>query len=596
MSEYGGAVPHPALPGASVTNLNKPGTVGNGALSVPMFPQGGFDDNALLIWADSTTENQQIMRLTFPAPVNLKEVGIIADFGLGNFSDRQGKNARFRINGNDPNDPWLTTALLVGDVQDWFDYACARGDFQNVITVDFWLSDVAANDAYSPRIGAVLALTEETPTPDFFADITYVTGNIAPTATISNFGNGVSRAAIIVGDPNNLILPGPTNNGEISVPVFNQLGAMDTNVMIWHDGANSPDNLQVLRLTFPAPVNLKELGMFFTLPFYGGGIDRFGMNFEVRINAADPNSSNWGNWIPFDPETIAADVQDWWDYAAVRGDFQNVTIVDYRIGDINPNTGGPRIGAVVALTENTPLPDTNIGPWYLNDDMACIVPQKGTWSYGWSTGITDFTLMDTYVYDTYSQWRGSAAGGEPIIPHIWRNHYDFNSVNTPPGWHGFHPPSANSTAGWTKFRWTAPTSMFGKTATVRGEFVGIGTGETVSLKVVKVPAAPTGPDDYVTLFAIDDTDADQSFQEFPTINAGDSVDVMINCGSDGSTTNDWTGVQVEILEGSVLRTCQEQGIFMDADLNHDCYINLEDFAIIAKNWLYCNNPFDPTCD
>ncbi len=287
-------------------------------------------------------------------------------------------------------------------------------------------------------------------------------------------------------------------------------------------------------------------------------------------------------------------MHDWWDYAAVRGDFQNVTTVDYRIGDLNANTSGPRIGAVVALTENTPLPDSNIGPWYLNDDMGCIVPQKGVWSYGWSTGITDFTLMDTYVYETYSQWRGYDAGGEPI-PHIWRNH-DIPDLGVPSGWHGFHPPSANSAAGWTKFRWTAPASMSGKTATVRGEFVGVDDGGTVSLKVVKVPAAPTGPDDYVTLFAIDDADADQSFQEFPTINAGDSVDVMINCGSDGITTKDWTGVRVEILEGSVLPTCQEQGIFMDADLNHDCYINLEDFAVIAANWLYCNDPFDPTCD
>jgi len=162
MSEYGGAVPHPALPGASVTNLNKPGTVGNGALSVPMYDQPGCDDNELLIWADKTTDDQQIMRLTFPAPVNLKEIGIIADFGLGVGADRWGKNARFRINATDPNDPsWIDAELLVGDVQDWFDYACATDDFQNVTTIDYRISDFVASDAYSPRIGAVLALTED---------------------------------------------------------------------------------------------------------------------------------------------------------------------------------------------------------------------------------------------------------------------------------------------------------------------------------------------------------------------------------------------------------------------------------------------------
>jgi len=31
------------------------------------------------------------------------------------------------------------------------------------------------------------------------------------------------------------------------------------------------------------------------------------------------------------------------------------------------------------------------------------------------------------------------------------------------------------------------------------------------------------------------------------------------------------------------------------DINGDCYVNLEDLAIIAMNWLKCGNPFDPFC-
>lgn len=33
-----------------------------------------------------------------------------------------------------------------------------------------------------------------------------------------------------------------------------------------------------------------------------------------------------------------------------------------------------------------------------------------------------------------------------------------------------------------------------------------------------------------------------------------------------------------------------------ADLNNDCYVNLEDVSILAINWLICGNPYDSVCD
>jgi hypothetical protein len=41
--------------------------------------------------------------------------------------------------------------------------------------------------------------------------------------------------------------------------------------------------------------------------------------------------------------------------------------------------------------------------------------------------------------------------------------------------------------------------------------------------------------------------------------------------------------------------CNDIGVYFPADLNHDCYINLEDFAVIANDWLKCNDPQIPTC-
>jgi len=45
-------------------------------------------------------------------------------------------------------------------------------------------------------------------------------------------------------------------------------------------------------------------------------------------------------------------------------------------------------------------------------------------------------------------------------------------------------------------------------------------------------------------------------------------------------------------ESFALYECRKQ-LLMDAD--KDCYVNLVDLAIMAREWLDCGNPFDPTC-
>jgi hypothetical protein len=41
--------------------------------------------------------------------------------------------------------------------------------------------------------------------------------------------------------------------------------------------------------------------------------------------------------------------------------------------------------------------------------------------------------------------------------------------------------------------------------------------------------------------------------------------------------------------------CMDLTEFLPTDFNRDCYINLEDFAFIIKNWLNCNDPQNPQC-
>jgi hypothetical protein len=41
--------------------------------------------------------------------------------------------------------------------------------------------------------------------------------------------------------------------------------------------------------------------------------------------------------------------------------------------------------------------------------------------------------------------------------------------------------------------------------------------------------------------------------------------------------------------------CEDIGVYFPSDLNKDCYINLEDFALIANDWLKCNDPQKSEC-
>ena len=43
--------------------------------------------------------------------------------------------------------------------------------------------------------------------------------------------------------------------------------------------------------------------------------------------------------------------------------------------------------------------------------------------------------------------------------------------------------------------------------------------------------------------------------------------------------------------------CGDPGTeYLPGDFNHDCYVNFEDFAYFAQNWLGCTNPTDSNCE
>ena len=51
-----------------------------------------------------------------------------------------------------------------------------------------------------------------------------------------------------------------------------------------------------------------------------------------------------------------------------------------------------------------------------------------------------------------------------------------------------------------------------------------------------------------------------------------------------------------ITDPTVCSEAIEQGYGLEADVNEDCYVNIEDVAEVAQEWVQCVNPIDEDCD
>ncbi len=71
---------------------------------------------------------------------------------------------------------------------------------------------------------------------------------------------------------------------------------------------------------------------------------------------------------------------------------------------------------------------------------------------------------------------------------------------------------------------------------------------------------------------------------------------VLNLWDDTGNTSGrgWYLAKKEVLKP---RHCGDPGtVYLPGDLNHDCYIDLEDFAIFSNYWLQCTDPDNSNCD
>jgi hypothetical protein len=58
--------------------------------------------------------------------------------------------------------------------------------------------------------------------------------------------------------------------------------------------------------------------------------------------------------------------------------------------------------------------------------------------------------------------------------------------------------------------------------------------------------------------------------------------------------SDYPTWEYDLYGGSLQTECGDRG-YSFADLNHDCLVKFEDFAIFAAKWLDCTLPEDENC-
>lgn len=66
--------------------------------------------------------------------------------------------------------------------------------------------------------------------------------------------------------------------------------------------------------------------------------------------------------------------------------------------------------------------------------------------------------------------------------------------------------------------------------------------------------------------------------------------------ADHTSGLNWSKLDNVVLTVSGVIKCGDIGTILLADLNYDCYVNLEDLALLANQWLECTDPENVDCN
>lgn len=353
--------------------------------------------------------------------------------------------------------------------------------------------------------------------------------------------------------------------------------------IIWHRFSDQITHVQ-------AGVNSSDYGVVrWTAPSEGllnidiSVIQIYG-TFEAVILLDSKGDEDPNTWIIYDNVNSAS--YTWTGHHVMAGDTIDIVIAagEYSVDEsIQANFTLYAIGEPGAPEENnipspgTPDtfdPDDPDAVWDVSRQFSTVNP-GAYWAYGWGSGLDDFNLLDTFMITAEGNPMWYPAGMEPAqFPQMWKNlklmawgvPYNTLSAHT--------SPTLSAKARWT--------SVIEDVVACAGSF-GAGDSGAVDLFIVK--------DGSQVLLEAYGVTGNLPFDVRMAVVPGTTIDFVVAPGVNYYSDNTPLNIQITRSE---LR-CQDLETHLPTDLNQDCYINLEDFALFAQDWLKCNDPLDPAC-
>ncbi len=276
---------------------------------------------------------------------------------------------------------------------------------------------------------------------------------------------------------------------------------------------------------------------------------------------------------------------------------------------------GIRIILILLLTYSSLLQgqvwDHNAN-WPIATEPALSSNPNGVWSYGYleSGNIAAFHLYDRFIPDPYyvngnhNPWANEPALNNWSRSGPWDgpDNYGNNGINTSsssvyhdewPGDMYWAPNQTNMmTPGGSVDLYNQPCTRF--TAPFAGQFQVYATFINSMYAGNRISGFG-----YASNLAGSDTPDPDSIYEYSTVlslEEGETIDFTIS-RVDESVSLNYNGAFHHVGFNAIISqtaACMS-GLYLKGDLNHDCYVNLEDFALLTKDWLKCSDPLNPGC-
>ena len=272
--------------------------------------------------------------------------------------------------------------------------------------------------------------------------------------------------------------------------------------------------------------------------------------------------------------------------------------IDFVVGSGIDNVGADTVPLSVTIVPG-PCEEPPVCPdslWDLKDNISFAENPHCGWSYGWIPGSDaenpDYAWRDNppdtstfilygqaYTFSGVPWWHLVPANGS-MVPALYHNTLTTPLYGCPPGMVAAHPGviGAFNKVDVAVVRWTAPATddYFVKAIFYQGD------GGEVDCYVIQNATT--------VLFSQLEVLSEVSYRSYLTLNAGDTLDFAV--GSGVNLISESTPLDITI---NADPTCSEVGFYHDGDLNQDCTVNLEDLAILAQDWLKCNDPQGEGC-